>query len=81
MYRLTSFLISILKQRVAGLKILANLVKRTGGGTEERHQLVLESLLPHKEVIVRLVRTGLNDNESNVTALSTTIIKQISWWP
>jgi hypothetical protein len=58
-----------------------NIVERAGGGANERQQLVLESLLPHKEVIVSLVRTGLNDNESNVTALSTSIIKQMSWWP
>jgi hypothetical protein len=44
-------------------------------------QLILEALLPHKEIIINLARKMLADSEASITALSSTIIKGIAWWP
>ena len=70
--------------RIAGLKLLDSLTVRAGTGHEtssSEKQLILESLLPQKEVIVKLLRSSLGDSESNVTTLSTTIISRMTWWP
>ena len=70
--------------RIAGLKLIDSLTIRAGTGHEtssSEKQLILESLLPQKEVIVKLLRSSLGDSESNVTTLSTTIISRMTWWP
>ena len=69
--------------RVAGLKILESLSTRAGTGdsTCGDRQLILEALLPQKEVIIKILRSGLNDSESKVTALSSSIIASMAWWP
>jgi proteasome component ECM29 len=73
----------LLFRRVAGLTIIESLTSRAGTGhnTSNEMQLVLEALLPHKELIVRLVRSSLSDSEAKVTALSSNIITHMSWWP
>lgn len=80
----------------AGLTILSNLIDRAGHYTgaalksstiadkPNNHQEMmknLESLLPSKEVILKLVRRSLNDTDSNVTVLATSILKRMSSWP
>ena len=69
--------------RVAGLKILESLTSRAGTNhnTSTEMQLNLEALLPHKEVIVQLVRSSLSDSEAKVTALSSGIVTNMAWWP
>jgi hypothetical protein len=52
----------------------------TGSDSEEK-QLTLEALLPHKEEMLRLVRSSLSDTESKVTALSSEILGNMVWWP
>ena len=44
-------------------------------------QLMLEALLPEKEIIAKIARTCLSDNEAKVTAVATKICGAISWWP
>ena len=44
-------------------------------------QLVLEALLPHKEVIAKHVRASLSDSEAKVTALASDILSSMAWWP
>jgi hypothetical protein len=75
------FVLSFL--RVAGLKILESLTSRAGTNhiTSTELQLNLEALLPHKEVILKLARASLSDSEAKVTALSTGIITNMTWWP
>ena len=80
----------------AGLTILSNLIDRAGHHSgaplksstntdkPNSHQEMmknLESLLPSKEVILKLVRGSLNDTDSHVTILATSILKRMSWWP
>jgi len=69
--------------RVAGLKILESLTTRVGtsANTSSDRQLLLEALLPQKEVIVKLLRSSLSDSESKVTSLSSSIIASMSFWP
>jgi hypothetical protein len=72
------------RTRIAGLKIIDSLTIRAGTGHDtSSHEklLILESLLPQKEILVNLLRTALTDSESMVTALSTTIISRMTWWP
>ena len=72
------------KVRLAGLKILESLCNRAiqkGSIENQDGQIILEALLPHKEQIVKLARRSLSDNESKVTAISSTICGIISWWP
>jgi hypothetical protein len=75
---------------VAGLNILSNLIDRAGSNTglatatsHNRQEMMknLESLLPHKEVMLKLIRSSLNDTDSNVTILATSTLKRMSWWP
>jgi proteasome component ECM29 len=72
--------------RYAGLKVLDSLVNRAGkahdaSGDVQTRQLILEALLPHKEVMVRLVRSSFGDSEAQVTALGSTVSSNMSWWP
>lgn len=70
--------------RVAGLNTLSHLIDRAGTNTSHNRQEMmknLESLLPHKEAILKLIRSSLNDTDSNVTVLATSILKRMSWWP
>ena len=72
------------KVRLAGLKILESLCNRAiqkGSVQNQEGQIILEALLPYKEQIVKLARRSLSDNESKVTAISSTICGIISWWP
>lgn len=77
----------------AGLNIISHLIDRAGNnvGTvststatnDNRQEMMknLESLLPHKEVILKLIRSSLSDTDSNVTVLATSILKRMMWWP
>ena len=77
--------------RLAGLELLEGIVGRAGvattsnlgGGSEKEQekQLVLESLLPEKERIVKLCKSTLADSEAKVTALSSSILSSMAWWP
>jgi hypothetical protein len=70
--------------RIAGLRVIESLTSRTGtghGDTSEEKQLILESLLPHKELLLKKTRKMLSDKESSVTALASKILANISWWP
>lgn len=69
--------------RIAGLEIIDSLTIRAGTGqnTSSEKQLILESLLPQKEVLVKLLRSTLTDSESKVTSLSSSIISRMTWWP
>ena len=48
---------------------------------DEEKQLALESLLPHKEDILLLLNSGLNDAEPQVKAASSHVLTSIAWWP
>jgi proteasome component ECM29 len=80
--------------RLAGLKLLRALVLRAGNATDNSisgtvqqtpeardRQLVLESLLPQKEKMLKLARQALSDSEAQVTALSSMILSAMAWWP
>jgi len=80
------------KVRHAGLKVLGCLTSRVKRGYEssvrvssksdsQEKELMLESLLPYKEEMVRLARSSLSDSEAKVTALSSEILANMSWWP
>jgi hypothetical protein len=66
--------------RHAGLKLVENLVHRTGTSSD-RKQLVLEALLPYKEEILLLLRKSLADSEPKVTAVSSEVLTKLVWWP
>jgi hypothetical protein len=66
--------------RHAGLKLIQNLVLRTGTSSD-RKQLVLEALLPYKEEILLLLRKSLADSEPKVTAVSSEVLTKLTWWP
>ena len=69
----------------AGLELLQSLVQRAGTaglvGQEEHRSIVLEAILPHKETILQQLRSCLADSEAKITALSSDILRAISWWP
>ena len=83
--------------RLAGLKLLRALVSRAADATSsssafavaqkeptegiQNKQLILEALLPSKEQILGIVKSSLNDNESQVTAVATEVCCCLSWWP
>lgn len=76
--------------RLAGLELLEAIVGRASGaktnhldGNEQvkEKQLALESLLPEKEKIVKLCKSTLADSEAKVTALSSSILSSLAWWP
>lgn len=76
--------------RFAGLKILYSLVVRAGtkpiesaskSKMEQERQLLLEAMLPQKEVLLSLLRKALSDPEAKVTALSSDIVSTTFWWP
>jgi hypothetical protein len=60
----------------AGLKIVEALASRVVSNDR-----VLEAVLPHKEKMLHVTRAGLKDSEAQVTALSTKIIGDMTWWP
>jgi hypothetical protein len=69
--------------RIAGLEIVKSLTGRAGPSPikSQDKQLILEALLPQKEVILKLVRSSLGDSEAKVTALSSDILSNMTWWP
>ena len=71
--------------RLAGIQLLHSLVDRAGksnGSTSDRErQELLESMLPHKEQMLKLAKQSLGDPEAKVTALAGEIIKAMTWWP
>ena len=84
------------KVRLAGLKLLLNLCGRAGVSQVSAHtdfsnsnnksfdqqrQLVLESLLPHKEKIIQIARLCMSDKESKVMACASDLRLSVSWWP
>jgi len=82
----------IWRVRLAGLKLVHSLISRTASGvikekrsrikdTDSDKTLMLEALLSKKEVILKLVKVCLADNEAKVTAIATEICSAASWWP
>jgi proteasome component ECM29 len=78
------------KVRLAGLQVLYAIVLRSGKRvavgngiveTAQEKQLILESILPHKESIQDLAKRSLHDSEAQVTALATKILSILSTWP
>ena len=80
------------KVRLGGLEVLLSLVLRVGDHSRSRvigsfdksnqeKQLILETILPHKENIEALAKRSLIDSEAKITALSTKILGIISTWP
>lgn len=79
------------KVRLAGVEVLYQIVLRAGnvtqvGGTgldEDgvEKQLMLESILPHKESIQSFASRCLTDPEAAVTALSTKVLNAMATWP
>lgn len=65
----------------AGMKILESLTRRAGAGRSEEQQLILEALLPHKEVIVKQLNASLKDSEPKVTALANAVMQHMERWP
>lgn len=59
------------------------LVARAGkaSSSDSDKQLILEALLPHKEVILKHLKACLRDSESKVTALASDILSSMAWWP
>jgi len=79
------------KVRYGGLLIVQSIVLRAGVGVNvgtsgagdiaNEKQLLLESILPHKETIQELAKKSLNDPEPKVTELATKILSVLSTWP
>jgi proteasome component ECM29 len=78
------------KVRLAGVEVLHQIVLRAGTTPQHRDtfnevgiekQLMLESILPHKESIQRLASRCLSDAEAAVTALSTKVLNAMATWP
>lgn len=78
--------------RLAGMKLLHSLVTRTGNApvgdsmttsnvAARERQEFLESMLPHKEKILKLAKLSLSDPEAKVTALASEALKAMTWWP
>jgi hypothetical protein len=78
--------------RLGGLEILLSLALRVENGsnavvgssladTDQKKQLILETILPYKESIQALAKRSLNDSEAKVTAKSTKILGIMSSWP
>ena len=44
-------------------------------------QLILEALLPEKERMLSLARQTLSDPEPQVTALCSSVLSAMAWWP
>ena len=42
---------------------------------------LLESMLPHKEKMLKLAKYALGDPEAKVTALASEIVNAMAWWP
>lgn len=51
------------------------------GDLVQEKQLILETVLPHKESIQELAKKSLTDSEAKVTALATEILSVLSTWP
>jgi len=73
------------KVRLSGLELLLSLVSRVGNqkmsAVDSEKQLIMESILPYKEMIIDLARKSLADNEAQVTAAASKITLTIAWWP
>lgn len=78
------------KVRLAGVDVLHSIVVRAGNTAKAESlfdevalekQLLLESVLPHKERIQSLASRCLADPEAAVTALSTKILHAMATWP
>jgi len=78
--------------RIAGLKLLNNLVNRAQRISDSsqlsqdmksnlERQSILEALLPYKEKILQLAKSSLADSEAKVCLVAGTICSTISWWP
>jgi hypothetical protein len=65
---------------MAGVEVLQSLTSRAGKCSNDE-PLMLEAILPQKEDILRLLRTSLTDSEAKVTALSSTVFSDMTWWP
>ena len=68
------------KVRFSGVKLLHSLVSRAGTRVDP-NVLIMESILPHKEEIMKILRSSLKDSESSVTSLSSEVLGALSWWP
>jgi hypothetical protein len=77
---------------LAGLEVLHALVSRCGQGNVDNiiqgtdpnldeRQLILEAVLPQKEIISTLTKQTLRDSEAKVTALASQILSSMTWWP
>jgi hypothetical protein len=64
--------------RFAGLQLLTKLVGRVNTGPKE---LVLDALLPFKEIFLLLAKSMLRDSEAQITALSSELVSSMAWWP
>jgi proteasome component ECM29 len=73
------------KVRLAGLELLHSLVSRVGNQkmsvVDAEKQLIMEAILPYKELIIGVARKSLADNESQVTAAASKITQSMAWWP
>eukprot|EP00584_Thalassiosira_punctigera_P018638 CAMPEP_0172559748 /NCGR_PEP_ID=MMETSP1067-20121228/85506_1 /TAXON_ID=265564 ORGANISM="Thalassiosira punctigera, Strain Tpunct2005C2" /NCGR_SAMPLE_ID=MMETSP1067 /ASSEMBLY_ACC=CAM_ASM_000444 /LENGTH=976 /DNA_ID=CAMNT_0013349411 /DNA_START=13 /DNA_END=2940 /DNA_ORIENTATION=- len=72
------------KVRLSGLELLLSLVSRVGNqkmsNVDSEKQLIMEAILPYKEMIVDLARKSLADSESQVTATASKITLAMAWW-
>lgn len=80
--------------RHSGMQVLHSLTSRTGNitgaklseyerkfSTGSNQQYMLEALLPYKEKISQLAKKSLRDPEAKVTAIGSTVVEALSWWP
>ena len=44
-------------------------------------QLIMEAILPYKELIIGVARKSLADSVSQVTAAASKITQTMAWWP
>ena len=66
--------------REAGLRLLGSLIRRAGPSLAQRESLLLDTLLPYKEDMLKLLRSSLTDSEPTVTALSSELLALLAWW-
>jgi len=80
------------KVRLGGVEILLSLVSRVGNCSHsvaigsfnevnQEKQLILDTILPHKENIEALAKRSLIDSEAKITEISTKTLGILSTWP
>ena len=73
------------KVRLAGLELHHSLVSRVGNqkmsSVDAEKQLIMEAILPYKELIIGVARKSLADSVSQVTAAASKITQTMAWWP